>query len=129
MFEQNKMRSRVPTYSYKNHQDALKGDRDVSRIEYLNGTWKFNYVGKSSDRPQDFIAKDFNGDSENWKDLSVPSNWELQGYGQPIYSNIIYPFTPDILNGGKWNFNYMGPHPPQFPYVEKYREQPRRKLL
>ncbi|UMB61728.1 DUF4981 domain-containing protein [Lutibacter sp. A80] len=124
MFEQNKMRSRVPTYSFKSHKDALEGNRNNSRMKSLNGTWKFNYVGKSSDRPQDFIAKDFNGDSKDWKDIPVPSNWELEGFGQPIYSNIIYPFTPDIFNGGTRNFNYMGPHPPQFPYVEKYRDNP-----
>ncbi|WP_298488201.1 glycoside hydrolase family 2 TIM barrel-domain containing protein [uncultured Maribacter sp.] len=124
MFEQNKMRSRVPSYSYSNHQDALKGDRDVSRIKSLNGDWKFNFVEKSIERPQEFFAKDFKGASKNWKNIPVPSNWELEGYGQPIYSNIIYPFTPDIANGGKRNFNYMGPHPPQFPYIEKYRDNP-----
>lgn len=122
MFEQNKLRARVPSYSYLNHQDALSGDRDVSRVQSLNGIWKFNFVEKSSDRPLDFIANDFEG--ADWSDMPVPSNWELQGFGQPIYSNIIYPFTPDIQNGGKRNFNYMGPHPPQFPFIEKYRDNP-----
>ncbi|MGJ8744007.1 glycoside hydrolase family 2 TIM barrel-domain containing protein [Polaribacter sp.] len=122
MFEQNKLRSRVPSYSYTHHADALIGNRDKSRMQSLNGTWKFNYVGKSQDRPTDFIKKDFKG--ENWSDILVPSNWELQGFGQPIYTNIIYPFTPDIKNGGKRNFNYMGPHPPQFPFIEKYRDNP-----
>ena len=124
MFEQGKLRARVPSYSFTSHKDALIGDRDASRIKSLNGTWKFNFVEKSSVRPQDFIEKGFNGDSKNWKDIPVPSNWELQGYGQPIYSNIIYPFTPDIETGGKRNFNYMGPHPPQFPFIEKYRDNP-----
>jgi beta-galactosidase len=122
MFEQNKLRSRVPSYSYTNHSEALEGNRDKSRIQSLNGTWKFKYVEKSQNRPNDFIKKDFNG--EKWDDVTVPSNWELQGFGQPIYSNIIYPFTPDIKNGGKRNFNYMGPHPPQFPFIEKYRDNP-----
>ncbi|WP_252191146.1 glycoside hydrolase family 2 TIM barrel-domain containing protein [Polaribacter sp. Q13] len=122
MFEQNKLRARVPSYSYINHADALEGNRDKSRTQSLNGTWKFNYVGKSKDRPTDFIKNDFNG--ENWSDIPVPSSWELQGFGQPIYTNIIYPFTPDIKNGGKRNFGYMGPHPPQFPFIEKYRDNP-----
>lgn len=122
MFEQNKLRSRVPSYSYENHTDALEGNRDKSRIQSLNGTWKFNYVGKSQNRPTDFINKEFDGKS--WSDISVPSNWELQGFGQPIYTNIIYPFTPDIKNGGKRDFSYMGPHPPQFPFIEKYRDNP-----
>ena len=47
MFEQNKLRSRVPSYSYTNHTDALEGIRENSRILSLNGTWKFNYVDKS----------------------------------------------------------------------------------
>ncbi|WP_298493860.1 glycoside hydrolase family 2 TIM barrel-domain containing protein [uncultured Algibacter sp.] len=124
MFEQNKMRSRVPSYSYETHEDALLGNRNISKMKLLNGSWKFNYVEKSSLRPQEFFAIDFAGDDSLWKDIQVPSNWELEGYGQPIYSNIIYPFTPDIKNGGKRNFNYMGPHPPQFPFIEKYRDNP-----
>ncbi|WP_010136708.1 glycoside hydrolase family 2 TIM barrel-domain containing protein [Ochrovirga pacifica] len=124
MFEQNKLRARVPSYSYKNHADALQGNRKKARVQFLNGTWKFNFVKRSTERPTNFIAKDFNGNSTDWKDIPVPSNWELQGYGQPIYTNIIYPFTPDIENGGKRNFSYMGPHPPQFPFIEKYRDNP-----
>ena len=106
MFEQNKLRSRVPSYSYENHTDALEGNRDKSRIQSLNGTWKFNYVGKSQNRPTDFINKEFDGKS--WSDISVPSNWELQGFGQPIYTNIIYTFTPDIKNGGKKGLQLYG---------------------
>ncbi|MDO6760970.1 glycoside hydrolase family 2 TIM barrel-domain containing protein [Tamlana sp. 2_MG-2023] len=123
MFEKNKMDARVPSYSFSNHSDALNGNRKKARMKSLNGIWKFNYVEKSSERPSDFIAKNFEGNSD-WHTIEVPSNWELQGYGQPIYSNIIYPFTPDILTGGTRNFNYMGPHPPQYPYIEKYRDNP-----
>ncbi|ANW96249.1 glycoside hydrolase [Wenyingzhuangia fucanilytica] len=123
MFEQNKLRSRVPSYSYANHKDALIGNRESSRMQSLNGIWKFNYVDKSSDRPKDFIQNNFKSNN-HWSDITVPSNWELQGFGQPIYTNIVYPFTPDIKNGGTRNFNYMGPHPPQFPFIEKYRDNP-----
>ncbi|TGV01876.1 glycoside hydrolase family 2 TIM barrel-domain containing protein [Flavivirga rizhaonensis] len=124
MFEQNKLRSRVPSYSFFNHQDALIGNREASRMQSLNGLWQFNFVEKSSERPQNFITKDFEGNLKEWKNIPVPSNWELQGYGQPIYSNIIYPFTPNIENGGKRNFSYLGPHPPQFPYIDRYRDNP-----
>jgi len=56
----------------------------------LNGKWKFNWVSKPSDRPTDFYKDNY--DVTNWKEISVPSNWELQGYGTPIYTNIEYPF-------------------------------------
>ncbi|MDO7136015.1 glycoside hydrolase family 2 TIM barrel-domain containing protein [Algibacter lectus] len=123
MFEKNKMDARVPSYSFTNHSDALNGNRENARIKSLNGIWKFNYVEKSSERPSNFITETFEGGSD-WHNIEVPSNWELQGFGQPIYSNIIYPFTPDILTGGTRNFNYMGPQPPQYPFIEKYRDNP-----
>ena len=51
MFEQNKLRSRVPSYSYKTHTDALEGNRENARIKSLNGTWKFHFSEKSQNRP------------------------------------------------------------------------------
>ncbi|WP_163397315.1 glycoside hydrolase family 2 TIM barrel-domain containing protein [Flavobacterium fluviatile] len=119
VFEQNKMESRVPSYSYKNAADALKGKREASRMQSLNGMWKFNFVDKSEDRPMDFMAKDFKG--ANWKDIPVPSNWEMQGYGQPIYTNITYPFTPNILDPNL-TYDWKGPQPPIPPKI--YRDNP-----
>ncbi|PKQ61037.1 glycoside hydrolase [Labilibaculum filiforme] len=119
MFEKNKMEARVPTFSYTNAKDALSGDRNKARVKSLNGIWKFNDVGKSEDRPTDFMTNDFTG--ENWNDIEVPSNWELKGFGQPIYSNIIYPFTPNILDT-TLKFNWRGPQPPRPPKI--YRDNP-----
>ncbi|MDX9973532.1 MAG: glycoside hydrolase family 2 TIM barrel-domain containing protein [FCB group bacterium] len=59
----------------------------------LNGLWKFHWVPKPDDRPLDFHRVDY-GISE-WGRLPVPSNWELHGYGIPIYTNVPYPFPPD----------------------------------
>jgi beta-galactosidase len=56
----------------------------------LNGPWKFNYVDRPADRPLDFFQPGFNDTS--WKTIQVPSNWEIQGFGIPIYTNITYPF-------------------------------------
>ncbi|AWG23263.1 glycoside hydrolase family 2 [Flavobacterium faecale] len=120
VFEKNKMQSRVPSYSYKNEKDALEGNRDKSRIKSLNGIWKFNYVDKSEDRPTDFMGTNYNGTS-NWKDIEVPSNWEMKGFGQAIYTNIVYPFTPNILDGNL-KYDWRGPQPPLPPKI--YRDNP-----
>jgi beta-galactosidase len=56
----------------------------------LNGTWKFNYVARPADRPLDFFQPSFSDAS--WRTIQVPSNWEVQGFGIPIYTNITYPF-------------------------------------
>ena len=56
----------------------------------LNGQWQFNWVPKPEDRPIDFFKPSF--DASAWKTIPVPSCWEMQGYGTPIYTNITYPF-------------------------------------
>lgn len=56
----------------------------------LNGRWKFNWVKEPSLRPVDFYKPEF--DVSAWKEIRVPSNWEFEGYGTPIFLNIIYPF-------------------------------------
>jgi len=62
----------------------------------LNGTWKFNWVKHPDMRPMDFYKTDF--DVSFWDDISVPSNWQMQGYGTPIYTNVTYPFAKDWPN-------------------------------
>jgi beta-galactosidase len=59
----------------------------------LNGAWKFWWVRRPAERPADFYKPDF--DVSSWTDIQVPSNWEMEGYGTPIYSNITYPFKRD----------------------------------
>ena len=56
----------------------------------LNGKWKFKWSPKPADRPHESYLKDFN--DSNWDEISVPSNWQLEGYGVPIYVNATYPF-------------------------------------
>ncbi|WP_321343352.1 glycoside hydrolase family 2 TIM barrel-domain containing protein [uncultured Draconibacterium sp.] len=87
-----KLPGRATSYSYKSADDALKCDRQTSRMISLNGTWKFNFVEKSEDRPLDFYKQDVSA----WDDIEVPSNWEMEGYGTPIYVNAGYPFRPQL---------------------------------
>ncbi len=59
-------------------------------FQSLDGNWKFNWVGKPDDRPVGFQDPAF--DVGAWKEIPVPSCWELEGYGIPIYTNVKYPF-------------------------------------
>jgi beta-galactosidase len=59
-------------------------------VKSLNGKWKFHWVKKPADRPNNFYKNDF--DVSSWDEIEVPANWELQGYGIPIYVNDRYPF-------------------------------------
>jgi beta-galactosidase len=59
----------------------------------LNGRWKFNWAKEPAARPVDFYKPEF--DVSGWKEIRVPANWEFEGYGTPIFLNIIYPFKRD----------------------------------
>ncbi len=59
----------------------------------LNGEWQFKWAGHPEDRPKDFYKTDY--DAGGWDTIKVPSNWQMKGYGVPVYTNITYPFKKD----------------------------------
>ncbi len=59
----------------------------------LNGDWKFNWVDSPSKAPADFYKEGY--DASDWKTIKVPANWELNGYGTPIYVNVDNEFRPN----------------------------------
>jgi beta-galactosidase len=76
---------------------ARQGDPGRSPwIRSLNGTWRFRYSANPAARPVGFERPAF--DDRGWSSIAVPGNWEMQGFGIPIYSNIRYPFALDDNN-------------------------------
>lgn len=91
VFSVNEEPQRAQFIPFANKQAALANDKFASDyVLNLNGTWKFNWVYKPSERPADFFKESY--DVSQWDNITVPSNWELQGYGTPIYTNVTYPF-------------------------------------
>ncbi|MFX1574295.1 MAG: glycoside hydrolase family 2 TIM barrel-domain containing protein [Promethearchaeota archaeon] len=90
MIGQNKEPAHNTLIPYQDIDSAIDGIHENS-IYYktLNGDWKFNWVRKPSDRPKDFYKLNF--DVNSWNEIPVPSNWQMHGYGIPIYLNIRYP--------------------------------------
>jgi len=91
-------RNKEPAHSfyipYQNTKTALRNDPvQSSFFKSLNGTWKFYWVRKPADRPKDFYKVDY--DVSNWHNIKVPGNWEIQGFGIPIYTDVEYPFPPN----------------------------------
>lgn len=70
---------------------SLKETHD--EVKSLNGIWKFHWSPNPSCRPVQFYKENY--DSLNWDEIIVPGNWQLQGYGIPIYTNWTYPFLKD----------------------------------
>ncbi|MBC3539142.1 glycoside hydrolase family 2 TIM barrel-domain containing protein [Rufibacter sediminis] len=91
VYERNKEKPHVDFMLYANAADARKNDYNTSPYhQSLNGTWKFSLVKSVAERPMDFYKPGF--DDSKWANIQVPSNWELQGFDIPIYTNVRYPF-------------------------------------
>ena len=66
---------------------------DCEEIVPLDGMWKFHWAKDPLHRPADFYTEGF--DASGWDEIAVPGNWQMQGYGMPIYSNWTHPFRKD----------------------------------
>jgi beta-galactosidase len=96
--EQVNARNRLPARAwfipFANVEQARTGNRDDSpRYQSLNGDWRFHWVPRPEDRPTDFYKPTF--DDSAWNTIPVPSNWEMHGYGTPVYVSAGYPFKID----------------------------------
>ncbi len=92
VFQVNRLEAHSTLIPYNEESKALDGNRKQSENYYsLNGTWKFNLVKKPALRPQNFYTVDF--DDQLWDTISVPANWQLQGFDYPIYTNVTYPWA------------------------------------
>ena len=64
--------------------------KECKEIVSLDGQWLFHWSRNPEERPVDFYKESY--DVSSWDKITVPGNWQLQGYGTPIYTNINYPF-------------------------------------
>ncbi len=93
----NKLDARATFFPYNTL--ALAEENNISQAKNylsLNGVWQFNYCEAPELRPVDFYKEDY--DTSNWNTIKVPANWEVEGFGVPIYVNTTYPFQKGQLN-------------------------------
>jgi len=91
----NKEPNHATLMPYGSLKEALAANRHASSYSRsLNGQWKFNWVDWPQKRPVNFYKTDY--DVSAWKEIMVPSCWQLKGYGTPYYSNYTYIFQKDF---------------------------------
>ncbi len=91
VFGVNNEYTRATSTPYADKKSAIVDDKTVSPYFLaIKGDWNFMWLPKPADVPADFYNPTFN--DETWHKFPVPGNWEILGYGTPIYTNIIYPF-------------------------------------
>ncbi len=93
VFEINKEYPHVFYIPQSNLKYSIPKDSEKSGFyKSLNGKWSFNWVKNPENRPKKFYKNDY--DISNWDKIDVPANWEIKGYGIPIYINQSYEFMP-----------------------------------
>ena len=121
VLDRNKEAGRASFIGYQDETSALTAIPDNSELyQSLNGIWKFNIVKNPADRPLNFYEN--NVDDSNWKKIKVPSNWELEGYDTPIYTNITYPFpkNPPFIDG---DYNPVGSYRTTFELSKTFKNK------
>ncbi|MCJ7681465.1 MAG: DUF4981 domain-containing protein, partial [Candidatus Aminicenantes bacterium] len=94
VFQRNREAPHSTLISFSDIESARKGDPKASvHRTLLNGGWKFHWVDKPADKPLDFFKPKY--DDSAWKLFPVPANWEINGFGVPIYTDEAYPFPAD----------------------------------
>ena len=89
VFEVNKL------YPRANIPQSNRFTADNLYVKSLDGIWKFRYVANADERPTDFFRTDY--DDSGWDSIPVPGNWELNGYGVPVYVNTTNDFDNSQL--------------------------------
>ena len=88
----NKLPARASLTPYKNTEAA--SERKPSELVLsLNGEWNFKWAAQPDEAPEGFWAEEY--DDSTWDTMPVPGNWEIEGYGYPIYTNVNYPHPND----------------------------------
>jgi len=91
VLERNRELAHVPLVPHADKSTALRGGRDTSPcFRLLNGNWMFKWAPTPALAPEGFQKEDY--DASDWDIVTVPGNWQLQGYDKPIYVNVGYAF-------------------------------------
>jgi beta-galactosidase len=94
VFELNQVEGHTLLIPYASVSEAMLNSKEKSNSYVsLNGTWKFHYSDTPEGTPADFFTEEYN--DKIWDTIHVPSNWEMQGFGDPLFRNVSTPFKPN----------------------------------
>lgn len=87
--QRNAINAHSPYHAFPTIEQALRSTQSSNQIS-LDGEWKFALFEAPECVEAQHVAPDF--DDREWAPITVPSNWQQQGYDRPIYTNVKYPF-------------------------------------
>ena len=94
VFQRGQEPGHAPLMSYASVEEALgHAPKSAATCLMLNGPWRFHWAASPSVAPEGFEAPGH--DVSSWQDIEVPGNWQMQGFGHPMFRNIAHPFESD----------------------------------
>jgi len=94
VFERNQELPHATLMPYPDQDMALEGERKSSPFHMtLNGPWQFQWAENPAGAPEEFYKPGY--DRDNWQTIAVPSNWQMEGFGYPLFRNIGLPHPLD----------------------------------
>jgi len=112
VFAINKLDPHASLFPFASKKSALVDNKQQSeRFILLNGLWQFDWQRSPKNKPLGFEQLKF--DDSKWSQIPVPGNWEVEGFGYPIYLDERFPFSttwPDAPT----DYNPIGSYRKQF---------------
>ena len=121
VFSVNKLKPHADFFAFETAPLAEKENLESSnRFLSLNGDWKFQWTKSPKNRLIKFYDIDY--DDSNWQTIPVPSNWEVEKYGYPIYLDERYPFTTKWPNAPE-DYNPVGTYRHAFQITNEWLQE------
>jgi len=92
----NRLPMHTNFFGYESIDASSSMPETSSRYLSINGTWKFLWQRDATNLTSDFYKTSFN--DEGWMSMPVPGCWELNGYGDPQYTNIQYAWHNQVAD-------------------------------
>jgi len=121
VFGINKLPPRATGFGFANEHAALTQAKEQSdNFMLLNGQWPFHWRKSPADKPVGF--ENANYDASDWSTINVPGNWEVEGFGHPIYLDERFPFTTTWPNVPK-DYNPIGSYRKTFNLPASWKDK------
>ncbi|MCV9387894.1 glycoside hydrolase family 2 TIM barrel-domain containing protein [Reichenbachiella ulvae] len=112
---------RATFFQYQSETLATHSNKEEDKNYLsLNGVWNFYWAENPDKIPQGFYSKGYS--TQGWQSIEVPSDWQMKGFGVPIYTNVKYPFEKNPPYIQK-HYNPVGSYKKKFELPKEWKNR------
>ena len=121
IFKQGQVKPHTPIVPFNDEKEARNSKKDQSQLfKSLNGDWYFKWSENLQEAPDEFYNSEY--DVGGWDKISVPSCWQMEGYGYPMFRNVAHTFISDPPRVPH-DFNPVGSYVRKFQIPENWLQK------